>query len=84
MRFRFAAKRSADPQHRAVNIRCSVCKISGEIDANSINEVKQHAIRLLVMPGIYTLKIRNADEGCKWFHFGPLDTRSPSQIPVKK
>lgn len=82
MDFQFHLIRSNAREHQAKNLRCKAFAIDGLIDANSINVVKEHALKCMTLAGVWSLRIRNAQEGCQWIPFGPFDTRSPDQIPA--
>jgi hypothetical protein len=82
-KFMFEATRSNEKAHQAVGIRCSMCVLGGEIDGPSVNAVYAIVQKLLVVPGVWHVQIRNADPDCQWKPFVPIDTRTPEQIPYK-
>jgi len=55
------------------------------MDGRSYAEIRDYAVRLMVVPGVYSLRIRRAP-GKEWREFGPIDTRLPKhkQKPEKK
>ena len=83
MKFQFEAVRSTEKAQQAVGFRCSHCVIGGEIDANSVNAVYGVVQKLLVVPGVWHVKIKNSQPECEWRPFVPIDTRTPEQIPYK-
>lgn len=80
-RFLFELHRSQKKEDQAVNLRCATFMIKGDIDATSINAVRDQALRLMVLPGVWDLIIRNADPECEWKDGGRFDTRAPDQVP---
>lgn len=80
MKFQFEAVRSTEQPHQAIGIRCSFCSIGGEIDGPSINAVYGVVQKLLVVPGVWHVKIKNSQPECEWRPFVPIDTRTPEQI----
>lgn len=50
--------------------------------AHSINAVRDFCSKLMVIPGVYELAIRNTEPGCEWKTFGPIDTRNPEAAAV--
>jgi len=62
---------------QAPGIKCYVFAVDGESPFHSINAVKEFCIRLMVIPGVYSLRIRNTEPGCEWKTFPPIDTRNP-------
>lgn len=81
-RFLFELHRSQKKEDQVVNLRCSSFMIKGEIDANSINAVKDYALRMMVLPGVWDLMVRNAEPSCEWKDAGRFDTRAPDQVPT--
>ena len=81
-RFLFELHRSQKKEDQAVNLRCASFMVKGEIDATSINAVKDHALRMMVLPGVWDLIVRNAEPSCEWKDCGRFDTRAPDQVPT--
>ena len=88
MMFEFTLERSAAPEHRAVGIRCRMYQSSGTVDLNSVNAVREHCVRLMIIPGVYEVRIRNAapcqadhDWQDNWLAAEHVDTRTPDQVP---
>lgn len=79
MKFLFELYRSDEPADQVHGLKCSTLEVRGEMDATSIYRVKEAAIRLMAIPGVYSLQIRNAADGCDWRDFGPINTRNPEQ-----
>jgi hypothetical protein len=80
-RFLFELHRSQKKEDQAIGLRCASFMVKGEIDATSINAVKDSAIRMMVLPGVWDLMVRNAEPGCEWKDAGRFDTRAPDQVP---
>lgn len=76
--FRYEFHRCNAEASQAPGIRCSVYSVEGEMPFHSINAVKDFCIRLMSIPGVYSLRIRNTEPGCEWKSFGPIDTRNPA------
>lgn len=79
MKFLFELHRSEEPEHQVKGLKCASYRAGGEMDATSIYGVRDKAIAFMIIPGVYSLQIRNAAEGCDWQDFGPVDTRNPEQ-----
>jgi hypothetical protein len=45
--------------------------------AHSINAVREFCAKLMTIPGVYRVAIRNTAPDCEWKEFGPIDTRNP-------
>lgn len=80
-RFLFELHRSQKKEDQAIGLRCASFMVKGEIDANSINAVKDYALRMMVLPGVWDLMVRNAEPSCEWKDAGRFDTRSPNLVP---
>jgi hypothetical protein len=81
MMFEFTIERSAAPEHQAVGIRCRMYQSSGTVDLNSVNAVREHCVRLMIIPGVYEVRIRNAQPDHDWLAAEHVDTRAPDQVP---
>jgi hypothetical protein len=81
MKFEFELYRSEEKEHQVHGLKCSSFEVRGTKESTSIYRVKEFAIRLMAMPGVYTLQIRNAAEHGEWKDFGLIDTRNPDQLP---
>ena len=79
MKFEFELYRSEEKEHQVPGLKCSSFEVRGETDATSIYRVKDFVFRLMAIPGVYMLQIRNSAENCEWRDFGPIDTRNPEQ-----
>lgn len=84
MRFFFELYRSDEPEYQVSGLKCSTYEVRGEMDATSIYKVKEFAVRLMAIPCVYSLQIRNAAADCDWKDFGPIDTRNPEQAARPK
>jgi hypothetical protein len=84
MKFEFELYRSEEKEHQVAGLKCSSLEVRGETDSTSIYRVKEFAIRLMAIPGVYFLQIRNSAENCDWRDFGPIDTRNPEQAANQK
>lgn len=84
-RFRFEVHRSNDDEDQALGIACSNVDIVAYMDAKSVGEVREFARRLMIIPGVYSLRIRSATSR-EWQEFGPYDTRKDKEKvkPEKK
>ncbi len=45
--------------------------------ANSIYAVRDFCVKLMSIPGVYRVAIRNTAPDCKWKEFEAVDTRNP-------
>ena len=84
MKFLFELYRSDEAKDQVSGLKCSTLEVRGEMYATSIYKVKEAAIRLMAIPGVYSLQIRNAAADCEWKDFGPIDTRNPEQAAKPK
>jgi hypothetical protein len=50
---------------------------AGFVEDTSIYNVRMACIRMMSIPGVYSLQIRNV-KGGEWMHYGPIDTRNPN------
>lgn len=75
--FFYESVRSAEKADQAPGMKCSMFTLSGTISANSVNGVKEIVTKLMVIPGVYTLSIRNTAEGSEWKNMDKIDTRNP-------
>lgn len=82
-RFTFEVYRSNDDDDQAVGVTCSRVEIQAYVDSRSVSEVREWARRLMVIPGVYSLRIRKVTER-EWMEFGPYDTRKPCHKPPLK
>lgn len=80
-RFLFELHRSQKKEDQAIGLRCASFSIKGEIDTTSVNAVRDYALRLMVLPGVFDLIVRNAAPDCEWKDAGRFDTRAPNQVP---
>lgn len=74
--FEFSVERSKKPEDQSPNFKCDQYKFGGKTKATSINRVKEFCATLMVIPGVYHLRIRNTDGGA-WIPSPPIDTRNP-------
>lgn len=81
MRFEFIVERSSQPEHQAVGVRCTNYFARGTIDANSVNAVREHCLNLMLIPGVYSLRMKNAAPELDWLKSEEFDTRAPDQVP---
>ena len=81
MKFEYTLDRSAAPEHQAVGLRVRMYQSFGTVDLNSVNAVREHCIRLMIIPGVYEVRIRNAEPGNDWLAAENIDTRAPYQVP---
>lgn len=81
MKFQFTLERSILKQHQAVGFRCAMYCSDGTIDANSVNAVREILFPLMLIPGVYEMRIRNAEPGNNWLAAESIDTRTPDQVP---
>lgn len=87
-RYRFEVHRSNDDEDQALGVTCSNIDIVAYMDGKSLGEVREFARRLMVIPGVYSLRIRGSMER-EWHEFGPYDTRTakhknkPKKRPVR-
>jgi hypothetical protein len=84
MKFEFELQRSCAKEHQAVGIRCRDYQAFGTIDANSVNDVRQHCYRLMIIPGVYEVRIRNKEPGNDWLTPVTYDTRDPDKVSAPK
>jgi hypothetical protein len=84
MKFEFELYRSEEKEHQVAGLKCSSFEVRGQNESTSIYRVKEFAIRLMAIPGVYFLQIRNAAENGEWRDFGPIDTRNPEQAASPK
>ncbi len=84
MKFLFELHRSDEPKDQVSGLKYSAYEVRGEMDATSIYRVKEAAIRLMAIPGVYSLRIRNAALNRDWINLGPIDTRNPEQAAKLK
>lgn len=49
--------------------------------SHSRNAVREHCVRLMILPGVYEVRIRNAEPGNDWLAAEHIDTRTPDQVP---
>ena len=84
-RFRFELHRSNDEEDQAFGVACSNYNLTTIMDGRSYAQVRDYAVRLMVVPGVYSLRIRKVDSQ-QWKEFGPVDTRLPKhkRKPEKK
>lgn len=75
--FAYQVNRSTAEGCQTPGIVCGVYSADGTMNANSIYAVREFCMKLMMIPGVYRVAIRNTDPGCKWKEFGPIDTRNP-------
>lgn len=83
MMFDFEIHRSEQKEHQVHGLKCGSFYIRGCLLAKSIREVKKTAIRMMSIPGVYSLEISDPSEGGEWVSFGPIDTRNPEQASAR-
>ena len=74
--FEFFVERSNKPGDQAPNFKCDQYSVGGKTKATSINRVKEFCATLMVIPGVYRVRIRNTTGGA-WIPSDPIDTRNP-------
>ena len=74
--FEFAVERSQKPEDQSPNFKCGQFRFGGKTKATSINRVKEFCATLMVIPGVYRVRIRNTTGGA-WIPSDPIDTRNP-------
>lgn len=75
--FEYHVNRSQAEGCQAPGIKCSSYSVDGTMTANSIYAVREFCMKLMTIPGVYRVAIRNTAPDCEWKEFGPIDTRNP-------
>lgn len=74
--FEFFVERSKKPEDQSPSFKCDQYSVGGKTRATSVNRVKEFCATLMVIPGVYRVRIRNTTGGA-WIMSSPIDTRNP-------
>lgn len=75
MKFHYTLERSTAKEDQATGVRCSRYWSTGTIDANSVRQVEELVQLLMIIPGVYSMNIKNAGPDCEWLPAKSFDTR---------
>lgn len=75
--FEYYIERSSADDCQVDGIICHWYSAQGYMRANSITVVRMFCAKLMGIPGVYRVAIRNTAPDCDWIEFGPIDTRNP-------
>lgn len=81
--FEFRVERSRKPEDQSPNFKCDNFAFKGTYKATSVNRVKEFCVTLMVIPGVYSVRIRNAAGGA-WLPSDSIDTRNPEAAAATK
>lgn len=79
--FEFFVGRSTKREDQSPDFKCTNFAFKGKTKATSINRVKEFCATLMVIPGVYSVRIRNTTGGA-WILSDPIDTRNPEAAAV--
>ena len=75
MKFHYTLERSTAKEDQVAGVRCSRYWSTGTIDANSVREVEELVRLLMIIPGVYSMQIKNAGPDCEWLPAKMIDNR---------
>lgn len=80
--FEYYIERSSADDCQVDGIKCHWYSAQGDMTANSIYAVRDFCVKLMGIPGVYRVAIRNTAPDCEWKEFDAVDTRNPEAAAV--